>query len=127
MYQTFVNHFDRRMKLMKSPHEDLVRIECNESKYTFKVGERFYYQFHRHGSVGENAEFQISNEQIIEHIDTKTEYLHPEKMKPGWTGGDAERGVWVFKAVRKGQTTLLIRILFRFEVESECAIEIAVE
>ena len=112
---------------MKPESEDLPRIECNGAVYSFKVGDVFYYRFHRHGSVGEDAEFEIKNNQIIEHIQTKTEYLHPERMKPGWTGGDAEKGEWFFKAVRKGKTTLLIRILFRFEVESECAIEITVE
>lgn len=112
---------------MKPVPEESSRIECYGTAYSFKVGDEFYYQFHRHGSVGEDAEFQIKNEQIIEHVKTETRYLHPEKMKPGWTGGDAERGQWFFKAVRKGKTILLVRILFRFEVESECAIEITVE
>jgi hypothetical protein len=47
--------------------------------------------------------------------------------KPGWTGGDAERGMWFFKAVKVGKTTLTIEELFRFEVESRCTINIIVE
>ena len=112
---------------MKPEPEDIPKIECNGTSYSFKVGEVFYYRFHRHRSVGEDAEFEIKNEGIIEHIQTKTEYLHPERMKPGWTGGDAEKGEWFFKTVRKGETILLIRTLFRFEVENECAIQIIVE
>lgn len=112
---------------MKQKSENLPRIECSGSAYTFKIGDEFYYQFHRHSSVGEDAEYQIKDEQIIEHIKTEIKYLHPEKMKPGWTGGDAERGQWFFKAVSRGKTILLVRILFRFDVESECEIEITVE
>jgi hypothetical protein len=105
---------------------DLQRIECGGKSYTFKIGDIFYYQFHRHGSVGEDAEFEINDDKIIEHVETKTEYLHPERLKPGWTGGDAERGHWFFKAIRKGKVILVIRELFRFEVESECTISINV-
>lgn len=47
--------------------------------------------------------------------------------KPGWTGGDAERGKWFFKALKAGGTTLKINILFRFEVESTCTITIVVK
>ena len=106
---------------------ELTRIECDGSVYSFNVGDEFYYQFHRHGSVGEDAEYEITDSQVIEHTKTETKYLHPEKMKPGWTGGDAERGQWFFKAVGKGKTSLLIRVLFRFEVESECEINIIVD
>jgi hypothetical protein len=112
---------------LKPATDDLQKIECGEKSYTFEMGDIFYYQFHRHGSVGEDADFQISDSQIVEHIETKTEYLHPEKMKPGWTGGDGERGQWFFKAIHEGKAILLIRVLFRFEVESECAIEITVK
>lgn len=112
---------------MKPRPEDIPRIECNGAEYSFNVGDVFYYQFHRHGSVGEDAEFEIMEGQAIEHLKTETKYLHPEKMKPGWTGGDAERGQWFFNAVQKGKAILLIRILFRFEVESECTITIFVE
>ncbi|MGY5853574.1 MAG: hypothetical protein RTU92_08430 [Candidatus Thorarchaeota archaeon] len=114
---------------MKPKAEDIRRIECGKGdlEITMPVGEVFYYQFHRHGSVGEDAEFDIGDTDIITHERTHTEYLHPEKMKPGWTGGDAERGKWFFRAVKAGRTTLKIRILFRFEVESECTFNVVVE
>jgi hypothetical protein len=112
---------------LKPRAEDIPRIECDGSEYSFNVGDAFYFQFHRHGSVGEDAEFEISEGHTIEHFKTEMKYLHPEKMKPGWTGGDAERGQWFFKAVQKGKAILLIRTLFRFEVESECSITIIVD
>jgi hypothetical protein len=115
--------------LIKPDKDDTPRILCagNDSLLTFSVGDRFYYQFHRHGSVGEDAQFTIGNPSIIMHEKTETEYLHPEHMKKqGWTGGDAEKGLWFFRAIKAGETTLVIEELFRFEVESRCTINIMV-
>ncbi|MFX0107982.1 MAG: hypothetical protein ACFE7R_06850 [Candidatus Hodarchaeota archaeon] len=110
---------------MKPPQEDMTQIKCHQ-KPTVSVGEEFYFQFHRHGSVGEDVEFEIEDTTVVFHQRTDSEYLHPEKMKPGWTGGDAERCKWIFKALRPGKTKIKVRTLFRFEVESECQIEITV-
>ena len=115
---------------MKPPQDEISKVECKGEDTVLKlcVGDEFYYQFHRHGSVGEDAEFEIGDNSIIVHTDTETEYLHPEHMKkPGWTGGDAEKGKWFFKALKAGGTTLKINIMFRFEVESSCILSIIVE
>ena len=105
------------------------QIECQKAicEVTVQVGERFFYQFHRHGSVGEDAEFEIDDDTVIYLEDTESEYVNPENMKkPGWTGGDAEKGRWIFRALRPGKATLTIRILFRFEVEEERLIDVIV-
>lgn len=115
---------------MKPPQDEITKVECNAEDAVLKlsVGDEFYYQFHRHGSVGEDAEFEIEDDSIVVHTKTETEYLHPENMKkPGWTGGDAEKGKWFFKALKAGGTTLKINILFRFEIESTCTLTIVVE
>ena len=118
------------MIVVKPESEEIRRVKCrgDDSITSFNVGEDFCYKFHRHGSVGEDAKFEIGNAGIISHERTETEYIHIEKMKkPEWTGGDAERGKWFFKALRPGSTRLSVRILFRFEVESECTVKIVVE
>ncbi|MGQ4912218.1 MAG: hypothetical protein ACP6KW_08635 [Candidatus Thorarchaeota archaeon] len=114
---------------MKPPQEPRrVEWKGKTDQLRLSLGEEFYLQFHRHGSVGEDAEFSIGNENVIVHERTETEYLHPEHMKdPAWTGGDAERGRWFFRAQGRGSTTLTIRILFRFEVEEEHTLNITVE
>lgn len=114
---------------MKPPTERPRRIDCREDgePVWLSVGDEFYVQFHRHGSVGEDAEFEIADEKVVTHTHTEAEYLHPERMKPGWTGGDAERGRWFFKANNPGETSLTIRILFRFRVESTCTITLVVD
>ncbi|TFF83796.1 hypothetical protein EU524_01865 [Candidatus Thorarchaeota archaeon] len=115
--------------MVKPPTEEPRLIECKEDGHTMwlSVGDEFYVQFHRHGSVGEDAEFEISDEGVVTHIRTEAEYLHPERMKPGWTGGDAERGRWFFRAEKPGETKFTIRILFRFNVESTCTMTLVVD
>jgi hypothetical protein len=114
---------------LKPPEEEPRRVECTEGDVPVKLslGEEFYVQFHRHGSVGEDAEFEIEDESVVTHLVTETEYLHPDRLKPGWTGGDAERGRWFFKACGRGQAKLTIRTLFRFEVERTCSIRVQVD
>ncbi len=113
---------------MKPKNKEPRRIECavGGASVIVQVGEQVYYEFRRHGSVGEDAEFEIDDPTVIVHERTDTEYLHPERMKPGWTGGDAERGRWFFKALRPGKAKLTVRTMFRFEVEDVCRIEITV-
>jgi hypothetical protein len=114
---------------LKPPQEEPRRIGCTEGSepVNLSLGEEFYVQFHRHGSVGEDAEFEIEDESVVTYLVTETEYLHPERLKPGWTGGDAERGRWFFRACGRGETALVIRTLFRFEVESTCTICVHVD
>ena len=115
---------------MKPPLDEVMRVDCTGEKSSIElhVGQEFYYQFHRHGSVGEDVEYVIGDESIISYLKTETQYLHPENLKkPGWTGGDAEQGRWFFKAIKTGTTTLTINILFRFDIENSCILHISVE
>jgi hypothetical protein len=114
---------------MKPKETGMRQIECHKAicEVTVQVGERFFYQFHRHGSVGEDANFEIDDDTVIYLEDIESEYVNPENMKkPGWTGGDAEKGRWIFRALRPGKATLTIRILFRFEVEEVRLIDVTV-
>ena len=94
---------------MKPPKDEIIDVEwkAENPSVQISVGDTFRCRFHRHGSVGEDAEFEIDDTSIISHADTTSEYTHPEHMKkPGWTGGDAERCYWYFKAIAPGETTL---------------------
>lgn len=119
---------DERDGQMKTKAPRATQIACAEdgAAYSFKLGDTFFYEFHRHESVGIEAEFEIADKGVISLVRTEEEYLHPESMKPGWTGGDSQRGRWFFRADKKGNTTIVIRNLFRGRLESECRIDITV-
>ncbi len=104
------------------------KIECSDdgSSYSFKAGDLFYFEFHRHESVGKEVEFEIGDDRVISQVDTYEKYVHPENMKPGWTGGDLQKCQWLFRAEKSGTTSMLIRYVFRGHLESECRIDITV-
>ncbi|MHA2059604.1 MAG: hypothetical protein ACW976_02340 [Candidatus Ranarchaeia archaeon] len=104
---------------MQEPQELHCDMEGSQS-LILPVGDQFSFSYHRHHSVGVDYEFTISDTTVIELIAHDHEYLHPERMKPGWTGGDKERCRWVFQAMNLGEATLTIRKVFRGEVEHTC-------
>ncbi|MHA2407676.1 MAG: hypothetical protein ACXACA_04845 [Candidatus Ranarchaeia archaeon] len=107
--------------------QETQELECNkeESKtLLLQVGEQISFSYHRHYSVGIDFEFTISDSTVIALVADKHEYLHPERLKPGWTGGDKERCLWVFRAQNPGNTTLTIRKVFRGDVEHTCEFQV---
>ncbi len=102
-------------------------VTMDDDRIEVSLGETFAIGFHRHGSVGEDAEFEIADVNIVEFVREEAEYLHPERLGSGITGGDAERCKWLFLAKQKGQTDIIVRELFRFEVEREVSISVIVE
>ncbi|MHA1963305.1 MAG: hypothetical protein ACW97G_01855 [Candidatus Thorarchaeota archaeon] len=112
------------------PDEEVKKIECPKDGHVVTLGveESIYFEFHRHGSVGEIMEFEIKDESVLTHLRTETEYIHPEKMKyHDWTGGDAEKGKWFFKTIGTGTTSLVVSKIFRGTLESKCTVQIVVE
>ena len=98
----------------------------NVQSITLKVNEKTTYKFSLHASVGITAEYFISDENILQYIDSKVKYHHPERMKYGMTGGDSATGTFIFKAIKKGETELIIKHLFRGDLEKEIRIKITV-
>ena len=112
------------------PENDIKEVECRKSgdEVTLGIDDTFFFEFHRHVSVGEEMAFEIGDESVLSHLRTETEYIHPEKMKyPEWTGGDAEKGKWFFKTIGAGTTTLEVSKIFRGTLESKCTVTIVVE
>lgn len=106
---------------------DIKLVTMDDSELVVSVGDTFAVGFHRHGSVGEDAEFEIANDGIIKFVREESEYLHPERLDRGITGGDAERCRWLFVAKQAGKTKIIVRELFRFRVEREVPITVIVE
>ncbi len=114
---------------MKPPDEEIIEVKCakDRAEVTVSVGQLFCHWWTRHGSVGVDKDFTIIDEDIVALQGSECEYLYPERMKPGWTGGDKERCRWIFKALRTGTTEIIFRDIFRFEVEDQCTLKVQVE
>ena len=98
----------------------------NKQSIILKINEKASYNFNLHASVGFTAEYYIVDKSILKYINTKIKYHHPERMKPGMTGGDSATGTFIFSAVKQGETELIIKHLYRGELEKEVIIKITV-
>jgi predicted secreted protein len=103
----------------------MVELE-NQSSATLKVGERASFAAPVHGSVGIAAECVTSDAAVLRLVSADTTYLHPENMRPGMTGGDAARRVYIFEAAAPGQATVTYRKVFRGTLEQTKEIKVTV-
>jgi predicted secreted protein len=92
-----------------------------------KPGTKLIFTYRLHVSVGFGADYQIANPAVLVLLKEDAKYLHPERMKPGWTGGDEAQAVFIFQAKATGETALTIRKLFRGKVEEVIKYKIVVE
>ncbi|MHA2145549.1 MAG: hypothetical protein ACXAB0_08855 [Candidatus Thorarchaeota archaeon] len=65
---------------MKAPEKEIRQIKCEgeDSVERLSVGEDVYYAFSRHGSVGEDAEFEIENDEVLLKM---TKSYHTRELK----------------------------------------------
>lgn len=92
-----------------------------------EVGDELAYVYYEHISVGYMADFDIEDESVVRHKGSETIYEQPERMnEPGITGADAAQTTIYFEAMVKGTTLLIIRNLFRMDIESEYRFRITV-
>ena len=92
-----------------------------------EIGDELAYVFYEHVSVGYMAEFDIEDESVVRHKGSETIYEQPERMnEPGITGADAAQTTFYFEAMAKGTTLLIIRNIFRMDIESEYRFRITV-
>ncbi len=97
-----------------------------ESAVSVRPGTCLVYRFHQHSSVGFEAEYQIADPEIVRFKEREIRYHHPEKLKPGWTGGDSAEGQFIFEALKPGKTVLRFQHLFRGELEREQTVAVEV-
>jgi hypothetical protein len=113
--------------MCEGTNENMISLNKVGSTVSLRVGEKCYFTFKKWSSVGFEVEYVIEDKTIIQVVEEKINYLHPEKMKSGMTGGDEGKGILIFQAQRAGKTHLMLRELFRGEVRSEKTIKVYVK
>jgi hypothetical protein len=97
-----------------------IELKAAKSDVKAKIGDKLGYSFHEHMSVGFWAEFEIEDETVLRHSGTDTVYNTPERMnEPGMSGADAARTTFFFEAISTGTSLLIVRNIYRGDVESE--------
>jgi hypothetical protein len=94
------------------------------SGISVKKGERFFYNYTVHPSVGRFIHCEISDNSVVS-LD-KCEEKYRKTPKPGTTGGDLTDGKYTYIALKPGTVKIKISRDFRGHVDREDIIEITV-
>ncbi len=107
------------------PGKDMVSIDQLRGTADLKVGQKAYFQYSVHGSVGLDGEWNIDDETILKKVDEHVTYKR--EYEGGMTGNDGATVTIVFEALKAGKVNLNFKKIFRGETESESKIKITVE
>ena len=106
------------------PEKDMVKISLLPGEHTMKVGQKFYYSGHTHGSVGEQYSISCQSsafEQVDKH------FVYDDIKKSEMSGGDGGTMTMVYQALKPGVYTVIIKDLFRGEVKYTYELKITVK
>ncbi|HAI77272.1 MAG TPA: hypothetical protein DCM08_13625 [Microscillaceae bacterium] len=105
----------------------LLEYSLDESKtFTIEQGKQFSVQMFVHGSVGFTAAYEISDEQIVELVNSEVVYRKSDAERKGKTGADAADKVFTFKALSPGKATITLKQSYRGEPKEERRYQIEV-
>lgn len=114
--------FSQKNKKFK-PEKDMVKLHVLQGEAKMKVGQKFYYSDHTHGSVGE--EFKIScSSSAFKQVDSHFSYDDPKKAN--MSGGDGGTKTFVYEALKPGEYTVTIRDIFRGDTKNTYELKITV-
>ena len=100
---------------------------ASKTEFSVAPGTEMFADMEVHGSVGLEAEFEISDSNVLKMVGSKLTYTNPERMKPGMTGGD--RGVrrYRFRALKPGTAQLELITMYRGQVKKTRTVKITVK
>jgi hypothetical protein len=112
---------NKRIKIKKN----MIAISPLQGSVTLKVGQIAHFSYKVHASVGVAGETEIKDETIakIKNKEFKFDNENDAKMP----GGDSASETIFIEALKKGETTLTYRDVFRGKVEQTTEIKIVVE
>ncbi len=106
--------------IKKTAHKEIADLVVKENDV-------LYYEYESFDSVGMIAEYHISDLTVLIIYQEKTEYHYPERLKEAMPGADSGKGIFYFKALKTGRTTLTIKHTIRRKMEREMVYNIIVE
>jgi predicted secreted protein len=109
-----------------TPTNDMVEIKGNSVK--LKVGQTAYAQYKINGSTGMHGEATSDNETIIKKIENVEKPKKTETpAEPDFIEGRDMTKTVYFKALKKGKTNIVIKQMFRGQLEGTRQIQVIVK
>ncbi|TAF68282.1 MAG: hypothetical protein EAZ55_00230 [Cytophagales bacterium] len=113
--------WEKELKNMKS-------ISPLEDKMSVKVGEKFYYSYSSHGSVGLYADYELADNIYVKFVQDYLKYENPQYKSNNtvMTGADAATGYFIFEALAEGSIEITFREMFRGSAQREHKVKVQV-
>ncbi len=105
------------------PGKGIVKLNVLSGEQKIKVGQKFYYSGHTHGSVGETYSLSCSSSGF-KKVDSHFTYDNIKKSE--MSGGDGGTKTVVYEALKPGTYNVTISNMFRGDVLSTSEIKITV-
>lgn len=107
------------------PGKEMISVGPFSDALELKTGDVFYSQGRQHGSVGYMYVYEMKNDSVLEFSQKHFVFNNPDRKE--MAGGDNATVTYVFKALKKGQTQVIFRSMFRGKVENEQVITVTVK
>ncbi|OJJ14275.1 hypothetical protein BKI52_43100 [marine bacterium AO1-C] len=107
------------------PTKGMIALSPLAGAVKLKVGQKAYYQTTVHGSVGFATRVSSASYRIFKLIDTH--FAYKDARKAEMSGGDKGTKTFIFEALKRGNTVLTIKDIFRSQVKATHKIKVTVE
>ena len=104
--------------------KETVKISKLNKEYEVKVGTHLTYTGSVHGSVGNQFELTVENDDVISV--ENTEFVYNDKSKSHMSGGDGGKRTYFMKAKQIGESNIIIEESFRGQIEATFKVKIKV-
>jgi hypothetical protein len=99
----------------------------SQTNILIKKEDIFCYEGEVFYSVGKEITYEINNQDIVKLDDTQIRYKNEDAVKKGLSGADAATITIAFRAMSRGETTVIIKEMFRGEVKNIYEFKITIE
>lgn len=113
------------MTAIKPPKGSINLQAVSGKSVHLKVGQKAYWQFKQHTSVGFEGEASSTATDVLKIVKSHTQY-HNKQVK-GMTGGDAATVTLIFEALKKGSAQVKCQEIYRGEVKKTFEISVQVD
>lgn len=104
----------------------VIKLSVFAKKQDCEQGDYLTFAYYEHLSTGITADFEIEDTEILTHIGSETTYDNRSYKELNIKREDLAKTTFMFKALSKGTTLLIIRKYFEAKLEEEYYFRITV-
>lgn len=120
----FLSYFS--LAFAQSDKSKMFHLNKAPKKISLKVGQKAYFEYRLHGSVGFFGSYEVSDSTVVKMVQEEVLPDNPN-VPEGMTGADNALATYIFEALKPGTAKITVKQLFRNEVKSKKTLVIQVK